>query len=75
MKVFWKHMLYTIKVFLLFISFTIIFYVGMVWLNEEYQNYNRYDEPDGKAIKVSSIGEENGSSWFERLKLFYLNGE
>lgn len=75
MKLLLKHMLYTIKVFLLFIGFTIIFYIGMVWLNEEYQNYNRYDEPDGKAIKVSSIGEESGSSWFERLKLFYLNGE
>ncbi|MBD3109596.1 YqzK family protein [Bacillus sp. AGMB 02131] len=75
MKSFIKNIWYTMKVFLLFVSFTIIFYIGMVWLNEEYQNYNRYDEPDGQAIKVSSIDKDEGSSWFNRLKLFYLNGE
>jgi len=75
MKLFIKQTLYTIKVFLLFIGFTILFYIGMVWLNEEYQNYNRYEEPDGRAIKVSSLDEGIDTSWFDRLKLFYLNGE
>ncbi|MGN1386876.1 MAG: YqzK family protein [Bacillus sp. (in: firmicutes)] len=75
MRSFMKNIWYTMKVFLLFVSFTIIFYIGMVWLNEEYQNYNRYDEPGGQAIKVSSVDEEVNSSWFNRLKLFYLNGE
>lgn len=66
----------TFKVFLLFTGCTILFYYGMMWINEEYQNYHRYDEPDGAAIKVSGNGiEEEAPTWFDRLILFYLNGE
>jgi len=46
-----------------------------MWVNEEYQNYHRYDEPSGKAVKVSANPAEEESSWFDRLILFYLNGE
>ncbi|MFS0781102.1 YqzK family protein [Bacillus sp. 1P06AnD] len=67
---------HTLKVFCLFVCFTILFYIGMVWLNQEYQDYNRYDEPQGSSLKVSATEHANEhTDWFERLKLFYLNGE
>lgn len=75
MNSFIGRLIHTIKVFILFVSFTILFYVGMVWLNQEYEDYNRYDEPDGTSIKVSNSQEVESGYWFERLQLFYLNGE
>ena len=68
-------MMQTVKVFVIFVGFTILFYVGMVWLNQEYEDYNRYDEPQGTAVKVSNSNEVENAMWFERLKLFYWNGE
>lgn len=65
----------TIKVFVLFTGFTILFYYGIMWLNEEYENYHHFDEPKGAAIKVSASEHEEDHSWFNRLILFYLNGE
>ena len=65
----------TLKVFVLFTGCTILFYYGIMWLNEEYADYHRYDEPKGTAIKVIATGEDPGSTWFDRLILFYLNGE
>lgn len=67
----WK----TFKVFIVFTLCTIIFYYGMIWINEEYESYHRYDEPQGSAMKVSSIGETRQATALERLLLFYLNGE
>jgi hypothetical protein len=46
-----------------------------MWVTEEYQNYHRYDEPEGSALKVSSAVKEEGSSLIDRLMLFYLDGE
>lgn len=65
----------TIKVFILFTGCTILFYYGIMWMNEEYQNYHRYDKPEGAAVKVSNAVKEEGSSAIDRLLLFYLNGE
>lgn len=67
----WK----TIKVFLLFTVCTLLFYYGIIWISEEYENYHRYDEPHGSAIKVSSVGDARQSNVLERFLLFYLNGE
>jgi hypothetical protein len=68
--------LHTGKVLILFVTFTVLFYIGMIWLNEEYENYHRYDEPKGAAIKVTKAVESTeDDSWFGRLMLFYLNGE
>ncbi|MDA7027092.1 YqzK family protein [Bacillus sp. CLL-7-23] len=64
-----------IKVFLLFTGFTVLFYYAMIWINSEYENYHRYDQPDGAAIKVASLEEDKQRSWFDRLIFFYLNGE
>jgi hypothetical protein len=67
--------LQTIKVFILFTGCTILFYYGIMWVNEEYQNYHRYDKPEGAAVKVTNTMEEKSSSFLDRLMLFYLNGE
>lgn len=68
-------LLKTLKVFILFTGCTILFYYGIMWLNEEYRDYHRYDEPKGSAIKVTGTGEDEDSAWLNRLKLFYLDGE
>ncbi len=70
-----KVALQTLKIFVLFTGCTILFYYGIMLLNEEYQDYHRYDEPEGAAIKVSSAVSEKDSTWYDRLLLFYLNGE
>ncbi|MBD8070337.1 YqzK family protein [Bacillus sp. PS06] len=69
------HMMFgTIKIFILFTGCTILFYYGIMWVNQEYENYHRYDEPQGTAVKVSTVGETE-YKWFDRLKFFYHYGE
>jgi hypothetical protein len=72
---FLKVVFQTLKVFILFTGCTILFYYGIMWVNEEYQNYHRYDEPKGAALKVSDSIHDESPSTFDRLILFYLNGE
>ncbi|MCL6570485.1 MAG: YqzK family protein [Bacillus sp. (in: Bacteria)] len=67
--------LQTIKVFIIFTGCTVLFYYGIMLVNEEYQNYHRYDEPKGAALKVSNAVEDENFLLLNRLKLFYLNGE
>ena len=67
--------LQTIKVFIIFTGCTILFYYGIMWVNEEYQDYHRYDKPEGAAVKVSNAAEGEPSPLLDRLMLFYLNGE
>jgi hypothetical protein len=75
MRSWFKMMIQTMKVFILFTGCTILFYYGIMWLNEEYTDYHRYDEPKGSAIKVTTVENDYHSNWFDRLLLFYLNGE
>ncbi|AIE60618.1 YqzK family protein [Bacillus methanolicus] len=75
MKSWLKLVFQTVKVFILFTGCTILFYYGIMWINQEYQSYHRYDEPKGAAVKVSGYESDNETSWLDRLKLFYLNGE
>jgi hypothetical protein len=75
MKTWFNMMLTTFKVFILFTGCTILFYYGIIWLNDEYTEYHRYDEPEGSAIKVMAAGENDDTTWFDRILLFYLNGE
>jgi hypothetical protein len=76
MSSFIKTILQTVKVFLIFTGCTILFYYGIIWVNQEYQDYHRYDEPKGAAIKVSTTIDSNENmSIIDRLILFYLNGE
>lgn len=65
----------TLKVFLLFTGCTIIFYYAIMWVNEEYENRHRYDQPEGDAVKVSSNVDEFSFTCFERILLFYFDGE
>ncbi|MGX6442643.1 YqzK family protein [Neobacillus sp. K501] len=70
-----KIVMQTLKVFIIFTGCTILFYYGIMWVNEEYQNYHRYDAPEGTALKVSTSSKEENPLWLDRLILFYLNGE
>lgn len=67
----------TVKVFLLFMGCTLLFYYGILWVSQEYESYHRYDEPQGKAIKVSQMEESGPDSptFLDRLMLFYQEGE
>jgi hypothetical protein len=66
----------TVKVFVLFVGCTLLFYFGFIWIDREYENYHKYDEPDGRAVKVYQDSEVEGApSWLERLLLFYKTGE
>ncbi|WP_442594680.1 YqzK family protein [Neobacillus sp. D3-1R] len=72
---FFKMLFQSMKVFIIFTGCTILFYYGIIWLNEEYQDYHRYDEPEGSAVKVSTTESTDDMSMLDRLILFYLNGE
>lgn len=63
-----------IKVFIIFTGCTILFYYGIIWLNQEYQEYHRYEKPKGTAVKVSAYHNQE-STWLDRLIFFYHNGE
>ncbi|TMW73683.1 YqzK family protein [Alteribacter natronophilus] len=68
----------TLFVFVLFMGCTLFFYYGILWVSDEYENYHRYDEPEGKAVKViQPAGERvyDPVSVKDRLKLFYMHGE
>lgn len=62
-----------VKIFFVFITCTILFYVALLWVNEEYENYHRYQEPTG-AVKVQHIQEEQ-PTLIDRVIYFYENGE
>ncbi|WP_028399544.1 YqzK family protein [Ectobacillus panaciterrae] len=61
------------KVFLMFTGCTILFYFAILWINEEYQNYHRYEKPKGESVEeVSGFVADN---WVNRMIFFYENGE
>lgn len=41
-----------IKLCVLFICCTLLFYFGLRALHEEYERFHRYDEPEGQTVKV-----------------------
>ncbi|GAE36860.1 YqzK family protein [Halalkalibacter akibai] len=67
----------TLKVFLLFMGCTLLFYYGILWVSKEYESYHRYDEPQGKAVKVFQMetSDDLSTTWVERLFMFYREGE
>ena len=62
----------TIKLLLLFIVCTSLFYFGLQAMHDEYQDYHRYDPPEGKAIKVIQQDEQ---PLIDRLSIFFRLGE
>ncbi|MBO8176677.1 YqzK family protein [Aeribacillus pallidus] len=73
MKYYIKLVWQTLKVFVLFTGSTVLFYFGFKWINEEYENMHRYDEPEGAAVKVFRL--EENMNWYERLLLYFMDGE
>lgn len=55
------------KVTIIFVSCTCLFYFGLRAMHEEYEQYHRYDEPEGPAIKVFSEDER----LIDRFYLFF----
>ncbi len=48
----------------------------MIWVHQEYQNYQKYDEPDGAAVKVFETKDDPVMlSGYERIIYFFLHGE
>ena len=65
-----------IKVFLLFTSCTILFYFAILWINEEYESYHRYEKPKEETVeKVSGNEEPAKDAFVNRMMFFYENGE
>ncbi|GAA0416338.1 MAG: YqzK family protein [Bacillota bacterium] len=60
-----------VKVFVIFIACTFLFYFGLRIMHAEYEQYHRYDPPEGPAVKV--FNEE--PTFFDRLNLFFRLGE
>ncbi|WP_226666960.1 YqzK family protein [Metabacillus litoralis] len=63
------------KVFVLFTGFTILFYYAIIWVNLEYQEIHRYDQPEGAALKVTNMVNNEEESWLNRFIFFIDNGE
>ena len=60
-----------IKVAILFIACTILFYYAIQWIHSEYEDMHRYDRPKGSMLKVDV--KNNGT--LAQLVRFYQNGE
>ncbi|MFD2762292.1 YqzK family protein [Lentibacillus juripiscarius] len=63
----------TLKVFVIFIVCTCLFYAGLRYMHAEYKQYHRYDPPEGPAVKVFNT--ETDESFIDRLNLFFRLGE
>lgn len=61
----------TLKVFVIFIACTCLFYFGLRAMHTEYENFHRYDPPEGPAVKVF----QEEPSFIDRLNLFFRLGE
>ncbi|MRR43534.1 DUF4227 family protein, partial [Bacillus anthracis] len=53
-----------IKLFLLFTSSTILFYFAILWINEEYESYHRYEMPKEETVEKVSGNEEPAKDAF-----------
>lgn len=64
-----------LKVFLVFTFCTVMFYYGILWVLEEYQGDERFEEPEGNAIKVFDPSVPDNSGFYERLWYIWQRGE
>ncbi len=64
----------TLKIFIIFIACTLLFYFGLRAIHAEYQEFHRYDPPEGKAVKVVNSGEQK-QDWIDRFSIFLRLGE
>ncbi|MCO7176647.1 DUF4227 family protein [Sporolactobacillus kofuensis] len=72
-----------LKMLIVFILLTAVFYYGMIWMDQHQQNVHRYEEPGAGAAEVSAIttgGEGQYMFWhvqhdYARLIEFLRDGE
>ncbi|WP_226034619.1 YqzK family protein [Aquibacillus saliphilus] len=62
----------TLKIFIIFTACTLLFYFGLRAMHTEYQEYHRYDPPEGKAVKVFNYDQKE---LIDRLSIFFRLGE
>ncbi|MFA9556061.1 YqzK family protein [Evansella sp. AB-rgal1] len=64
-------------IFFIFMGCTLVFYYGILWVSAEYNDYHRYEEPKGRAVKVvqQHVDTPMLESSFERLRFFLRHGE
>ncbi|MDX8046066.1 DUF4227 family protein [Gracilibacillus sp. S3-1-1] len=60
------------KIFIIFVLCTMLFYYVIKALHQEYEKLDRYDYPQGKAVKV--FQQEEPDTW-QRLSIFFRLGE
>ena len=56
-----------IKIIIIFIGCTCLFYYGLRAMHAEYEQFHRYDQPEGPAVKVFNEEERI----IDRLNLFF----
>lgn len=61
----------TLKVFVIFVACTFLFYFGLRAMHAEYEQFHRYDTPEGPVAKVYSPEDR----FLERLNVFFRLGE
>lgn len=49
----------SVKIFIIFIICTCLFYLGLRVMHNEYEQFHRYDQPEGPAVKVFNGGEDS----------------
>ncbi|KAB8138391.1 DUF4227 family protein [Gracilibacillus oryzae] len=62
-----------IKVLVIFVLCTFLFYYVIKALHQEYEKLDRYDAPQGTAVKV--FHQEDDSDLWDRLNIFFRLGE
>ncbi|AIF43512.1 YqzK family protein [Virgibacillus sp. SK37] len=60
-----------LKVFIIFTACTFLFYFGLRYMHDEYEQIHRYDPPEGPAVKVSNTEDR----FIDRLNIFFRLGE
>lgn len=62
----------TVKVFVIFVACTFLFYFGIQVMHSEYEQFHRYDSPEGPSVKVFNNDDQ---SFLDRLNIFFRLGE
>lgn len=66
-----RYMYNVIKLLILFICCSLLFYFSLKAMHDEYERYHRYDEPEGATMKVFLEQHE----LLDYLYLFFRLGE
>jgi len=66
-----QFLLQSLKIFIIFILCTSLFYFGLRFMHAEYEEMHRYDPPEGPAVKVFQAEYD----LFDRLRILLRLGE